>query len=256
MKIIFLLLFLGVNSVHAQTYEAKYEARLKTGNGQLWSGPTTLVFDNISAAFTTDAWPTESALFDVDANNMVWIDPDSEGMKIYTNFNLGVQKYKVSYGSPKPWNFIFTDSIPKINWSMSEGHRTIAGVDALKAVGSFGGRTYTAWFAPTIPSAFGPYRFTGLPGLIVGIESDDGLISYTLSSFNEVSGNDQRILPPVDGKEATLREYEKYVIANLLRAESNSTETTKVTLTNPASDYDIIKDRWTIISDYKRKRGY
>ena len=82
------------------------------------------------------------------------------------------------------------------------------------------------------------------------------LVRYTMTSIHEVSTDSLRISPPVDGKEATFQEYERYVIATLLRIESNSTDDTKVTRGNPQSDYDIIKDRWTIIRDYKRERGY
>ena len=165
MKIVLLLLFSSANLAYGQTFEAKYNADITTGNGELWSGTTTLVFDDTSAAFTMDDWATESALLDTDDNTIVWIDPDSEGMKIYTNFNLGIQKYKVSHGSPKSWNFIFVEDIPKIDWSISAKRDTIGGVEATKATGLLRRKDVHRVVRPIHPQflrAVSLHRFTGL----------------------------------------------------------------------------------------------
>jgi GLPGLI family protein len=45
--------------------------------------------------------------------------------------------------------------------------------EAQKATTEFGGRKWTAWFCEEIPLSDGPYKFKGLPGLIVKISDAD-----------------------------------------------------------------------------------
>lgn len=41
-----------------------------------------------------------------------------------------------------------------------------------KAEVTFKGRSWIAWYSPEIPLPYGPYKFSGLPGLIVKITDD------------------------------------------------------------------------------------
>lgn len=69
---------------------------------------------------------------------------------------------------------IYSDSIPALKWDFSdEENETIMGYTCRKASTEFAGRRYTAWFAPEIPLPFGPYKFGGLPGLILKIEDGE-----------------------------------------------------------------------------------
>ncbi len=52
--------------------------------------------------------------------------------------------------------------------------------NAQKAITNFGGREWTAWFSTDLPFQDGPYKFYGLPGLIVKIEDKTGSHSMTL----------------------------------------------------------------------------
>jgi GLPGLI family protein len=61
-----------------------------------------------------------------------------------------------------------------INWILSEDEKKIQGYNCKKASSLFKGRNYTAWFSPEIPIPEGPYKFKGLPGLILEIEDDRG----------------------------------------------------------------------------------
>ena len=76
-------------------------------------------------------------------------------------------KYRLSISA----FFVYSDSIPSLEWNFSsEETESIMGYDCRKATTDFAGRTYTVWFTPEIPLPFGPYKFGGLPGLILKIE--------------------------------------------------------------------------------------
>ncbi|WP_379967920.1 GLPGLI family protein [Epilithonimonas sp. UC225_85] len=62
----------------------------------------------------------------------------------------------------------------KMNWDISTQTSDFNGYKIQKATMIFGGRSWTAWFAPEIKISDGPYKFLGLPGLILKLEDDKG----------------------------------------------------------------------------------
>lgn len=59
-------------------------------------------------------------------------------------------------------------------WSLLPETISILGYTCQKAETEFRGRTYTAWFTSQIPVDAGPYKFRGLPGLILKVEDGTG----------------------------------------------------------------------------------
>ena len=73
----------------------------------------------------------------------------------------------------------YADSTPSLAWNyMNEQSDTILGYECQKATTIFAGRTYTAWFTTEIPLPYGPYKFGGLPGLILRIQDADKQFSW------------------------------------------------------------------------------
>ena len=68
--------------------------------------------------------------------------------------------------------FRYTENKDLFDWKVYEETDTVAGFHVQKATTNFAGRDYTAWFTGEIPFSEGPYKFSGLPGLIVKIQDD------------------------------------------------------------------------------------
>jgi GLPGLI family protein len=69
--------------------------------------------------------------------------------------------------------YIVTDEVaPKINWKITTGEKKIKNYNCQKAITRFRGRNYTAWFTTDIAIVAAPWKFFGLPGLIMSIEDD------------------------------------------------------------------------------------
>ncbi|KAF0130459.1 MAG: hypothetical protein FD155_1759 [Bacteroidetes bacterium] len=66
-------------------------------------------------------------------------------------------------------SFKFLESMNQFNWQLLSETSTIDGIRIQKAICNFGGRDWIAWFAPEVPIKDGPYKFNGLPGLIMRI---------------------------------------------------------------------------------------
>ena len=60
--------------------------------------------------------------------------------------------------------------LEKMKWNIFPEIVEIEGMKAQKATTDFGGRKWTAWFTTEIPFQDGPYKFQGLPGLILNLE--------------------------------------------------------------------------------------
>lgn len=74
----------------------------------------------------------------------------------------------------------YTEKIPKIRWTLGQERKTVLGYDCQQATCRFRGRDYVAWFAADIPLSYGPWKFHGLPGLI--LEVSDTQCEYVFTA--------------------------------------------------------------------------
>jgi GLPGLI family protein len=89
---------------------------------------------------------------------------------------------------PHAWPPQHMEGTLKFQWDLGTVQDTLLGLNCYTAQTVYGGRVYTAWFAPSIPIPDGPYVFGGLPGLIVQIRDERGWFTFRLK---EVSASPQ-----------------------------------------------------------------
>jgi GLPGLI family protein len=70
------------------------------------------------------------------------------------------------------YNCQYSEKVHIQNWEVYDDTLTVAGYMCQKAGCSFRGRNYTAWFTVDIPVNNGPWKFGGLPGLILKVYDD------------------------------------------------------------------------------------
>lgn len=66
------------------------------------------------------------------------------------------------------------------NWKLVDETKVINTINCKKAEVTFKGRNWIAWYSPEIPLPYGPYKFSGLPGLIIKITDDKGEFDFEL----------------------------------------------------------------------------
>jgi len=72
----------------------------------------------------------------------------------------------------------------KFNWKIITNSDTIINsFKCIKAKTNFAGRNYNAWFTIQVPISDGPYKFCGLPGLIIKINDTTNQHCFTLKSL-------------------------------------------------------------------------
>jgi GLPGLI family protein len=82
----------------------------------------------------------------------------------------------------KVGNFQYSEKLDSFHWIVENEIKIIAGYHAQKATCDFGGRTWEAWFTDELPFNDGPYKFCGLPGLIIEISDNEGHYRFELIS--------------------------------------------------------------------------
>lgn len=72
-------------------------------------------------------------------------------------------------GPMKKHDCFYTESYPLQEWEILSDTLTVNGFLCQKATCRFRGRDFEAWFAADIPISDGPWKFGGLPGLILKV---------------------------------------------------------------------------------------
>jgi GLPGLI family protein len=100
----------------------------------------------------------------------------------YTDYFKDFSAGKLTEYVRMPWgglpDFQCSGNIPVQEWTINDDTLTIAGYLCQKATCRFGGRNFIAWFASNIPISNGPWKFGGLPGLILKVYDNDKLYTF------------------------------------------------------------------------------
>lgn len=83
----------------------------------------------------------------------------------------------------------YKEAKTNFQWKTLPDTMTIGDWSCKKAELQFGGRNWVAWYCPDISSKEGPYKFSGLPGLIVKIYDDKDFWDFTLTKIESCSYN-------------------------------------------------------------------
>ncbi|PWN07075.1 GLPGLI family protein [Rhodohalobacter mucosus] len=102
---------------------------------------------------------------------------------------------------------IVLEEIDIFNWSLTDESKIIMDYKAYKAETAFRGRSYTAWYTPEININAGPWKFNGLPGLILEVTDSEGGVQFLLSSLEIPYETEGELLPPSEDMVLTFEEY-------------------------------------------------
>lgn len=82
----------------------------------------------------------------------------------------------------------YSDSLGVQNWVVEgDSIKNILGYNCQKATCRFRGRSWTAWFALDVPVSDGPWKFCGLPGLIMEVYDRGKQYYFCINGMQQVS---------------------------------------------------------------------
>ena len=85
-----------------------------------------------------------------------------------------------------PGTFTYAENMAH-EWTFGNGQKEICGYPCKEAKTSYGGREWTVWFAPSIPSNAGPWKLGGLPGLIMEAQDAEGIHHFTATALRKAA---------------------------------------------------------------------
>ncbi|MDX6747537.1 GLPGLI family protein [Polaribacter sp. PL03] len=120
-----------------------------------------------------------------DKNQATVVDFYPSGKNISTVFkNYGknefYSKHEVAYKY-----FVVKDKLNIFNWSVLNNTKEILGYNCQLATMDYRGRKYEAWFTTDLPIG-GPWKYDGLPGMILEIKSKDNFIAFKATGIKNI----------------------------------------------------------------------
>ncbi len=105
-------------------------------------------------------------------------------VEVYKNYpeNKNTVTYRTFANGP---TFLYTEDKIKFEWKILPDTKKYLTYTCQKAITTFRGRNYEAWFTSEIPFSEGPYKFTGLPGLILQIQDTKGHYVYNCAGIKK-----------------------------------------------------------------------
>lgn len=210
MKKILFSLFLAIGcGVFAQTNRFFYEYKFISDSTDKADVKTEMMLLDIdkdgSNYYSRDKFVADSTV-NADVKKQLRSSPGN--ININRSGKAGQVSYKVTKQYPDFKTYLFTSvsmdnykvsEDKKPEWKILQDKQKIGEYNAQKATTSFGGREWTAWFSTDIPFQDGPYKFYGLPGLIVKIEDKTGTHSMTLVGNKKIEAVEENELDLPEG---------------------------------------------------------
>ena len=147
-----------------------------------------------------------------------WYDIGSEDNVWYNDYSTGTfTDVKEMWGT----TYTLKDSIPNIEWKMTNEHRNIAGFDCKKAFGKIFDSVFVfAFYTDEILISGGPMHLSGLPGMILGVTIPRMHTSWIATGVQINNVDEKKIVPPGRTKSNKASEIQK-AIADRMKDSGN-----------------------------------
>lgn len=142
----------------------------------------------VSKFYSYRAFQTDSALTATPDRNIeetIAISQKYRGgssVAVFKNFPKGKETITDKIGTGY---YLYEEELPDFQWTICDSTSEILGYPVQMATCSFRGRDYIAWFTTDIAVPEGPFKFKGLPGLIMKIADTENQYSFVMTGINK-----------------------------------------------------------------------
>ncbi|WP_084175617.1 GLPGLI family protein [Chryseobacterium shigense] len=163
--------------------------------------------NNKSEFYSFEKYKSDSTLNADSKKGIFSMPPNIKMNKDRVVRNINTQK--IEFITPlEPYRYSVSQNID-LKWKILAEFNNILGYNVQKATTEFGGRKWIAWFSKEIPIQSGPYKFFGLPGLILKMEDLHKSHIFELKGIKATKGDFN--YPYVNNYKDVKVTYPKYV---------------------------------------------
>ena len=123
----------------------------------------------------------------------VWSLPAGTAFTVYKNFPEPGRMTSTDIIGTE--SYLMEEAVPDFGWRVLDEWKEVLGYRVRRAECSFRGRDYVAWFAPELPLSEGPWKFCGLPGLILEVYDTRLQYHYLLQGLTVADSGIQVEMP-------------------------------------------------------------
>lgn len=180
---------------------------------------------------------------------------DRYGNRFYLNFNTNELTSRELLADE--FEVTVTEKNIDFDWKVTKESKKIGSYTCYKATTkNFGGRNYEVWFTYEIPIPTGPWKFHGLPGLILEVHDDRNLINITFNSIENPTKNKVNYFVPNSKEMHNLQSYldENFKLysayVNNQRALNATGQLNRKITPLPYVNLEYTKEQQKLLNDY------
>ncbi|MGG5207385.1 GLPGLI family protein [Chryseobacterium sp. MIQD13] len=185
-----LLFLLCASFISAQTYRFVYEYKMKPDAGKKDSVVTdymNLDTDGKKSYFYNAVKYERDSAYLTDKSYSALL----KGKRYDRNLNYTIEKDYAKktisfYDRFKNASLVIKDNSTP-NWIIENEFKKINNMNCQKAIADYKGRKWEAWFSKDFPVNDGPYKFSGLPGLVVMIKDSENDHTFDLIQIKKIN---------------------------------------------------------------------
>lgn len=170
-----------------------YSFQKDSTNDKLWAYDLmTLEIGTHSSLFFSDYRRIGDSLLEADqkSGKGPTLDQPSDDRYYFSKSTLVLAKNfpedKLTVAEVLMQGYRYEEPLIKQKWSIQKDTATINNLICQKATTSFRGRNYIAWFTKKIAAPEGPWKFNGLPGLIVKVTDTKMQFVFELKQLEQL----------------------------------------------------------------------
>lgn len=166
-----------LDSLHRENSESEMMVLDVSGNNSRFASYPKMVFDSTISATVKKSVMSGNTNFDfsgLKAGKVLWEVTKNIPEKTTLYIPISAERYAL-------------ENSGKLDWKILPDKSEIEGFTVQKATIDLGGRQWIAWFASDIQIQDGPYRFCGLPGLILKLEDTKGDHVFTFKGNKKMA---------------------------------------------------------------------
>ena len=155
--------------------------------------------DDLSYGYSYLYYYTDS-LFHAQGGLLIYVNYIRESLRNGTmsnNYSSGLMRAQLYKNNKKKiinvldnistnW-FIYEEELLPQNWEILDSTKIISNLQCQKAICDYRGRNFEAWFTSEIPISEGPWKFCGLPGLIISLNDTKRHYEFELTEFKKIN---------------------------------------------------------------------